>query len=435
MKKRYISSALLCTLLFLVACSSNSSSIENNNATNLNDITPIVTSSSSSQSDTYIQNETTSSEESLLTENKQYHTEPVPEELRSLFSENFAIIDNSDGTANVYEIKLDNPFHYTTEWDDMNLPYTTSLPYFEADNWMGDANLITVKDWFLGTSFNAFSLPTDNSSAPREDTELITYAPPVDTFPNTVKKMHVESIGSISQWEELPFCTYPERIDSGAWVACFDLDGDAFPRDARPAPDKPLFYPEEHDTLHMFCLADKYIDGIPVFGSLYPISYPTGVYDYEDILQTARPTSLIARNTIPYRNGNNVVVMVRTGEFSIQSTIRSNLPIKSVYDCIDGIEDAVNYLINIPPVYYTIDTIHIYAAELAYLPLCNFDVEALDFSEDAITYLVPVWNIYFEPGQYCPYCCLTIDAITGESLYSKEYSVNDRRLEIRDGEI
>lgn len=137
----------------------------------------------------------------------------------------------------------------------------------------------------------------------------------------------------------------------------------------------------------------------------------------------------MSQQTIPYRNDNIVIILTRTGDFSIKSEVKADLTIKSVFECKEGIEDALNYLLNVLPYYYSIENVHFYAAELVYVPLSNFADTTLDFLEDGKTYLVPVWNPYFVAGQYCLRFSVTIDGITGQSLYSKEYSLNDPRLE------
>ena len=67
-----------------------------------------------------------------------------------------------------------------------------------------------------------------------------------------------------------------------------------------------------------------------------------------------------------------------------------NPGIKNEYFKKDHIEDALNYLLNVLPYYYSIENVHFYAAELVYVPLSNFADTTLGFLEDGKTYLVPV---------------------------------------------
>ena len=82
----------------------------------------------------------------------------------------------------------------------------------------------------------------------------------------------------------------------------------------------------------------------------------------------------------------------------------------------------------------TIDQMKFYCAELTYLPLTNYDLSTYDYTDER-TFLIPVWQLYFEVGQYYPYYCITVDATTGKCLYSKEYSTVDQRLEKPDPEM
>lgn len=424
--KKLVSMLMTGTLMFSTACHS-SSSVASKGQTMPNDITPIVTRGSSNESGEY----TTAAPYSLPSNNPSRIE--IPENMEKLFADNFLILDNSNGRANVYEINVTAPFQYTREWEEKNGETLRQMTWFEAEDWTGEDNLIFVKEWFLGKSFSCYAKPQDE--VPQADNPLIMYNSPEGTFANTIKSINGTTISSIPNGDELPFATITGIVDPQIQVPYFTLDGTVFPREACFEPGKPVYFPKDYDELQLIGLVDKYIDGIPVLGTLNMFSIPTGVFDYGDILQTAETIGIMTQTTIPYRNKNIVVIMTRTGDFSIKSVVKSDLPIKSVFECKEGIEDSLNYLLNVPPYSYSIEDVHFYAAELVYLPLSNFDVKTYDFPEDGKTYLVPVWNLYFEAGRYCPYFCVTIDAITGQSLYSKEYSLNDPRLERPDPEM
>lgn len=425
--RKWLSELLVCSFLFTTACHTHSSVETDEQQSWPNDITPIVTNGSSRES---IDNTTVAPYS--LPSNSPSRIE-IPENMEKMFTDDFLILDNSNGSANVYEINVDAPFHYTREWEEKYGETQRNMTWLEAENWTGEDNLLFVKKWFLGGSFSCYSKPQDE--VPQADNPQITYNSPEDTFANTIKGIKGTTIDSIPNWDELPFVSVTETVDAHMQVPYVTLDGTVFPREACFEPGKPPYFPKDYDELQLIGLVDKYIDGIPVLGALNMFSIPTGVYDYGNILTTAETLGIMSQNTIPYRNRNIVVIMTRTGDFSIKSVVKSDLPVKSVFECKEGIEDALNYLLNVPPYYYSIDDVHFYAAELTYLPLSNYDVNAYDFPEDGKTYLVPVWNLYFEAGRYCPYFCVTIDAVTGQSLYSKEYTLNDPRLERPDPEM
>lgn len=355
-------------------------------------------------------------------------------ELAKYCTDNFVILDNSFGVANVYEIEVVIPLHLTREWNNEHVRMESSMSFMESQNWSYEYDLFWVQRWFFGMPFNTFLRAEDYEDTPYpKDVDLITYKPPEDTLSNTIASMHVTTIGNIQNWVELPFRTAMGKNILNNRVLVFDLDGSTFPREASLAPGEPPYFPEEYDTLHYISLADRYIDNIPVYGTMYNISMPDGVYDYEDLLTTAKGSNLVTTSTGHYQCGDTVVQMVRTGDFTIKSIVKSNLPIKPVSECMDGIKEAVEYFY-LPPTYRTIDQMKFYCAELTYLPLSNYDLSTYDYTDER-TFLIPGWQLYFEVGQYYPYYCITVDATTGKCLYSKEYSTVDQRLEKPDPEM
>ena len=149
------------------------------------------------------------------------------------------------------------------------------------------------------------------------------------------------------------------------------------------------------------------------------------VYEYGGVVGPTVGSSLIMGSSTYARNGNTVIAMYRAKEFSIKSIVEENLPVKPIPECIQGVKDALSYY----P--FDLDNVQFYAAELVYEPLSDFNIEARDFDENGHTYLVPVWHVYYiatEMDMLSGTGFVSINAITGEALYSSEYSYQDKRI-------
>ncbi|MBO4928801.1 MAG: hypothetical protein J5379_11225 [Clostridiales bacterium] len=355
-------------------------------------------------------------------------------ELEQYCTDNFVVLDNNSGYVNVYEIEPEIPMHLTKEWNRDHPRADANMTFIESTNWTYEYDRIWVLWWFMGKSINESTKPADYESRPGEWVEQNTYTPPDNVFAGVIEGMHVSTISSIPNWMELPFRTSVGRVNPDNHILVLDLDGSVFPREATSARGEPALFPEDYDTLHFISLTDKYIDNVPVYGSLYCIAEPWGVYDYEDILHTARGTNLITTITCTYQDKDTVVQMVRTGDFTVKNVLKQNLHVLPLSECVEGIKEAAEYFNN-PPNNWTLDRMTFYCAELSYLPFTNYDITTYDYTDER-TYLIPVWNLYlYVDGQPAPGFCLTVDATTGKCLYSKEYSLYDERLEKPDPEM
>ncbi len=354
-------------------------------------------------------------------------------ELEKYCADSFVVLNNSNGIVNVYEIEPETPMHLTNQWIRDHMNVEINMTFFESRNWVHEYDRMWVLWYFMGKTISTYSEQPDRISEQDMFDNQITYKAPEGTFSNVVSGRSVSKIGCIPGWMELPFNTSIGHIDPNNQILVFNLEGSAFPEEACYAPGYPPYFPKEYDTLHFISLTDKYIDNIPIYGSLYCIAEPWGVYDYEDILHTARGSNLITTITGTYQDNDTVVQMVRTGGFTVKEILKTDLPVKPLSDCIEGIKESADYF-NIAPEYWTLDQMTFYCAELSYLPLTNYDLTTYDYTDER-TYLIPVWNLYFYVEDGAPGFCITVDATTGKSLYSKEYSLYDQRLEKPDPEM
>lgn len=346
-----------------------------------------------------------------------------------LLAENFAVLDNSDGFANIYKISVDIPFQRGRQWAEEHPGIFSELASIDANGWAFDYNLLFVKEWFFGKQFSCYSKEIPERGEIPDDVEVITYTPPFGIAQNTLDKLCITSIDSIPGWKQLPFDAVIGEISPKYQIMCLEYSRDDFPQDAKLTPSDTPYFPQEYENIRYVGLAEKYIDGIPVGGTLNYMAGPTGVYEYDSILEHALGTTLLTSLSSPYINQDVAIQMMRTGGFEINEIVKEKCRVCPLEECTEGISDALTYL----P--FSAGDIKIFAAELVYMPLSEFDVDKLNYSENAATYLIPVWNLYFTSGQGIPACCITIDAITGCSIYSKEYSIQDSRLEEHDNEM
>lgn len=428
---------ILCMSIVLSACSRSSKeskeSVEGENLMTSDsqlaqDVTPIATKPAEQTSETF-----QGTIETNPTETTQ--NERIVDISNRAFADNFTVIDNSGGTVNVYEIDVALPLHTTRQWQEEHGKDESQLSFFEADHWTYAYDILFVRDWYFGSAFNCFAEEVSENGSTK-DTPLIRYTPPEDTIRNTVAGMSVMTIGEIPDWESLPFDTSVGSIDPDQPILCFNFDGAVFPRNARYCPGKPAYFPEDCDVLHCVGIADKYIDNIPVCGDFNYMSCPRGVFEYGDLISHTKGSCLMHTQGIPYRNGDTILHFGRSGDFTIRSVVKEDIPLKPVTECLDAVAESLEYF-NSPLPYLSMDTVQIYAAELAYLPLSEYDLDTYDYSESAKTYLVPVWNFYLYSETYncCCSFCISIDATTGKALYSKEYALDDPRMEMPDEEM
>lgn len=391
--KRY--AIVICVCLFVTSCS-RGSDIERGGYSSPLDVTPIVSSQKSDAEETSLNNHT-----------NEPNDDTFPD---TAFSDHFICLYNGNKTALVYEIEVESS----------NTEKNTSC--IETENWKYAYDLLWVIDWSFGKSFLCYSEPIEAKGEIHADT--IKYTPPADIATKTISSIRMIPLDSIPNREELPISFNGDDLSSQLQVVCIELDGDSFPREACFAPGETPYFPENYNTVHLVGLSERYIDGIPVFGTMGIIaSYPTDcVYEYGDLIGPTIGSNLIGSLTIPSLNQDYCIRMQSFGEYRIVDTVDER-SIMSVTECYNGIKESAEYL------GLSINQIQFYAAELAYLPLSNYDINSKDFSEDTRTFLIPVWNMYFlYGGSYQMGYCLTIDATTGKSLYSKEYNLKDERV-------
>ena len=103
-----------------------------------------------------------------------------------------------------------------------------------------------------------------------------------------------------------------------------------------------------------------------------------------------------------------------------------NVPIISAEKALDSVKDAVGYV-----VYQQSSRAYVFAMELAYICVTEYDEETRSFPSPNEAVLMPVWVIYFyeeDQAHNCGFNYAMVNAVNGESLYSKKYSPEDAAI-------
>lgn len=401
-RMKQLTITILLLSLSVSACQHNSDNREAGKSPSLY-VTPIESSRKSGEHNGNIQSDISSKEQITLPDD--------------LFDEAFVVVDNSGGYANIYEINVDLPYSFSREWAANHPTVQADIGIINTDNWKYEYNLIWTVNWFMGKSFNYSIEPAPEHGELPEDYHEETYSPPKGILEETIGSIHVISIGSLPNYQELINYSGTQPIDSKWEIACFDIANDEFPVETG-------YFPNDYQILHLVGLSECYLDGIPLVGTMGYLAKPYGVFDYDPLVRSTIGGSLITNHTQFSRNKNYIASVLRTKDFEVKNVVEKNIPIKPLTECTAGIRDAFAYYEDSLNVRH----VQIFAAELVYMPLSEYDISNGDYLDQGKTYLIPVWNLYYRNGSHLGFCCLSIDAVTGNAIYSKEYSPEDPRI-------
>lgn len=179
------------------------------------------------------------------------------------------------------------------------------------------------------------------------------------------------------------------------------------------------------DTVERYILY-KCVDDIPICSEY---GNPNNVWQWEGILETSLG---YAFNAV-YRIDGNAKYEINSADYSITETLESDLDVLSVDDIKNGVRLAIEHEADS----LLFDEAYIYAERLMYIPLIEYSIEKQDNVNFAVygdtvvatVYLCPIWNVSFlgkkdGDDSYSNYNTF-INAVTGQPLYSTEYSAGD----------
>ncbi len=311
----------------------------------------------------------------------------VQQEIDFTISDNLLILDDSGGTASVYLLRYDEK----------------EEPVQGNSEWKASILLDQYVCWFIG-------MPVEISRR---------YFPPEDIWKETIATWREVSVDDIKGSEDLPDI---ENRRGHVIGMTFDLGG--YPEETEMALD----YSFSSEMVDYYGVPYR-IDGIPVGGSGFthaPIYLPflswEGVFtDTPDYYEG------YASGLYDFVCSDTVAKIGVLPKYTILDTISEDAPLVDAEKALEAVEESVRYRIY----NRSVVEIYVFAMELAYVCVKSYDLETKStiHPDEAIT--VPVWVIYFYAKDSVNNPCIDtalINAVTGESIYSKYYYQDDPRI-------
>ena len=311
-------------------------------------------------------------------------------------SDDMLVLNDSSGKANVYRIR----------YEDM------AEQLQENSQWENTSLLLQYTQWFSG-------MPIDYDLPKR-------FEPPENIWKRTMESWEIVSVDEIRESISLPDV---ENRKGNVFSVTFDLDG----------------YPQGVEMVdgHSF-VSDKVkyietpyrIDGIPVGGTGFTdrtVSWRflewNGVFSDTPgtCLETLQTFFVGSENCLEdFVNDDTIVHIEPFPKHTIIETIMNDVPLISAEKALDSAKDAVGYV-----VYRQSSQAYVFAMELAYICVTEYDAETQSFPSPNEAVVMPVWVIYFyEEDQVhnCGFNYAMVNAVNGESLYSRKYSSEDDEI-------
>lgn len=318
-----------------------------------------------------------------------------------IISDDLLILDDSDGTANVYRIRFDSRCE----------------PLQENDTWtstMGVAPQYAA--WFGGNTIY--------------DEENSAYTPPAGIEKKTISNRSIVSVDDIENSQQLP-----DVENRKGHVFCITYDMDGFPDHLS------LIYEHEFTSKEIkYYIVPPRIDGIQIGRSGYTDapSYPSmikweGIYrdtlgiSYET-MERVYHTYLSSPHTFVYED--QIAEEFLFANYTILDTLMEDVPLVSAEEALQGAREAIAY-----QVYrHGIMSTEVYAMELVYLCASDYDMDTHTYPNPDEAILSPMWVIYFYQQDTVgnkTFNSALVNAVTGESMYSDTYSW-EKALELQE---
>ncbi|MBR3057148.1 MAG: hypothetical protein IKG93_04170 [Clostridiales bacterium] len=306
------------------------------------------------------------------------------------------VLNDSSGKASVYRIRYEDKaeqLHENGKWEKALL-------------------LSQYTQWFSG-------MPIDHDLPKR-------FEPPEDIWKKTMESWEIVSVDEFEESISLPDVA---NRRGNVFSVTFDFDG--YPQGVQIV-DGHSFVSNKVKYIE----TPYRIDGIPVGGTGFTdrtVSWR--ILEWSGVFSDTPGTCLETMETFFSGSENSMVDFVSDDaivhiepfpKYTIIETIMKNVPIISAEKALDSVKDAVGYV-----VYQQSSRAYVFAMELAYICVTEYDEETRSFPSPNEAVLMPVWVIYFyEEDQVhnCGFNYAMVNAVNGESLYSKKYSPEDAAI-------
>lgn len=317
-------------------------------------------------------------------------------------SDHLIVIDSSNGTAGVYRIKANGLAQCIQPNDDWS-------EFEDSDTVSG--GFYPVLDWSHGQGVDWINITDDVST----DTYEI-YFPP-----ENIQFQTFDSIEPLSESDLVELQSLPNGIDDHHTAICrYELNLESYPEKKRST--APFL---QQDKVYYYRIVST-MDNIPLCDCLYTSSNRTlYVCEWEDVIGPAIASSILPISTILTKD-DKLVHYSSLPSISVTETIVEPQKLVTYQEALESIDEAVSYQIE----EYGGKEAYVFAVALEYSTLSEYDqtTKQVVMNDEAIA--VPVWRFYYyEHGGYGDGVTFAdINAVTGESIYSKEFPYGDERF-------
>lgn len=331
------------------------------------------------------------------------------------YSDDLLVIDYGKSTVNVYRAKYgegvkdfhDNTWTFSSsydvlQWTKGSLNKTTS-PFWEADMW---------------------SVPNRAKSV------------------NNIHNVKAVSLKDLDGGEDIA-----ARLDvpPETKVLCWTYELNGFPWEYFNGSDW-ITVDKDIETVKYVQMGSQYVDGLPLTGSRTFCS-GNDTFEWEGVIGPSRLTNNLfeySPEAVYSMINGDCAYCFPTNTYTITDTVLSDQEIVDPKDCLDAIKEALIYdpafssrtpSADNPFLVHVWETeVEVYMMELSYVVLDPEPYEENDpnLSSHELT-LVPVWEVYFtvmdpHDTRLLQNRKIMINAVTGESLYSKTYGPDENEV-------
>ena len=214
--------------------------------------------------------------------------------------------------------------------------------------------------------------------------------------------------------------TLPGGLGANYTSTCrCELDLKSIPEELRTTPFL------KQDKVYCYVVAPQMPDNIPMYGGLYIDRTCRSVYEWEGVIEPTIGAQVPVRRSFLTKD-DKLIICMSFPSITITDTIMEPQTLCTYQEALESVDEAVSYKLGTRQA----KTAYVFAVELAYTMAGEFDVssKSLVMNNEAIVY--PVWRVYYyeQGGVSDGVACVDINAITGESVYSKEYPEGDERF-------
>lgn len=309
-----------------------------------------------------------------------------------LVDDNFLIVDHGKSSVNVYRA----------------VPGETTTTWMGNDKWEYAPVLI---DWCVGKTIGS-----DEFRHVGEGDD--------ETFSTITRELALENIGSvheISLSEIASLDAFPQSYcdwSSGETVLAWSYSLEGYPWEYYDGVEW-FIMPTDIEKVE-YIMMTPYLDGIPLGSGRTTADFPA--YEWEGVIGLAGAGSFPSWG-LSYMNSERQYLQLTSFDCEIVQTILKDQAVIPAKDCLDSLEVAFSY----DDRQVSGKTIEVYCMELRYLIADEFPLQIEDGVQEYV--LIPIWTAHAKiyDDSSVSIGTTSINAITGEPLFSETVGPDDPR--------